>query len=196
MQDQSIQSGYFGPFRWAVYYDSDPQNPLDRQEGFGTLLCHTRRERWHNDEGKGFTNMDEAVLYARENRASVVITANADGSGASRIPWWELDQEDLPSTLYFCFKEDIAKEGWTRSKGKTAAQWAEKYMLGVLKEMRQFFDGENYYYTVTRKGEHVDSCSGFTGDLEHVVGEAKSVAEYHNKAHKSGKEFARRFMCC
>lgn len=196
MQNQSIKSGKIGPYKWAVYYDDDAQNPLDCQDGFGTLLCHTYQEHWGNDEGKRFGRMVSAVEYARENRASVVITANTDGSAASRIPWWELDSDFPPNLIYFCFKEDIAKEGWKREKGKTPAQWAERYMLGVLKEMRQYFGGENYYYTVTRKGEHVESCYRFTGDLEHVVSEAKQIAVVLNKDHQSGKEFARRFMCC
>lgn len=181
-----IESGKIGPYKWVIYQEEYPENPLDLQDSFGTLISETRNTEFFNDNGKYYRgNMAAAVREARNVKASVCIVANADGSAPMRVPWRELDELDLPETLYFATKEEIKKEGWKRRERKTPAQWAERCMLAALKEVRAWIEGDVYGFVVTRKGKEIDSCWGYYGDLGYVIGEAKAAAEHLNEKHQS-----------
>ena len=187
-----IELGKIGPYKWAVYYDQDPQNPLTDWED----LCifpywNSRYILGKTDGNKEFGGPEEFLRIAKAERYEVLSVFAYIHSGVTVRTSPFSCQWNSGQVGYIAITPEIGRKIW----GKKWRKDARAYMENIVDTFDKYLRGECYGFEVTHKGEFKDSCFGFY-DLDDAIGEAKAAAEYLNEKHQSGKEFARRFMCC
>jgi len=171
-----------------IYADEQPESPRD-WDNFGNMFCK------HNDYklGDDFTIdtddcedwEDVAKELKKQCNAEILIplylydhsgiTMNTTGFSCG----WDSGQVGW----IYCTKEDRKKEGLTPTK-------ARKLMVSEVKDYDYYITGNVYGFEAKdSKGEFIDSCWGFLGDLEKsgLMDTAKDNIDYYLKKQNEKK---------
>lgn len=200
----SISTGKVGPYQWAVYCDEDATNPLEWEDITIFPYWHRNYILGKDDGGGVYGEPEEFLKVAKKQRYEFLpVYAYIHGGATVRVGKQPTFKGQKNTSPFSCRWDSgqvgfiaIAPKDGRREWGRNWRKDARAYMEGVVKEFAAYLEGECYRYEITRKGEHIDGCCGYIGDLSYVEREAEAAAERLYHAHQSGKEFERRFMCC
>lgn len=190
--EKAISSGKIGPYQWAVYPDQDTESPLEWEDL--TIFPYWHREciLGKEDGRKVYGEPEEFLKVAKKEPYEFLPVFAYIHSGVTVSTGRFSCGWDSGQVGFIAIDPASGRREW----GRNWREHARKYMEAVVKAFAAYLRGECYQYEITRKGKYIDGCGGYIGDLSDVESEAKAAAEHLYQKHKSGKEFARRFMCC
>lgn len=169
--------------RYAVnlFYDEHTESPRIAYDNVGHMVCFHRRYNLGDDEhydfpkGKIYCEDTDHHTYGAgrfvDPDHALAVLAEIEKEGGVCLPLYLYDHSGLSIScgkfscpwdsgqvgMIYCTAEQIAKE-W----GCDVAQ-AREYLLGEVETYDFYLRNEVYFYTVTKRGEPVDSCGGYYG---------------------------------
>lgn len=174
MTMQPIERFMRNGLRVSLYHDEDATSPREN-DNLCTMVCKHRR----------YALGDKGAAEPPEDALAVLPLYLYDHSGLSISTGAFADRFDS-GLLGFAYvtkarAETMGCVGTYTYEGVTKTWDREAYEDTIRGEVANYDDylrGNNYGYVVeTPEGEHLDSCWGFTGDLDYVRQEACSVAD-------------------
>jgi len=162
----------------TVEYDEDTESPRsDMRDNLGTMLYTSNRyilgdkkvEGYEIDDVEGDDSLISLPVYAYIHSGTVLNT-----TGFS-CPW-----DSGKCGIIYISKDKALKEWGRKRMSAKFEKKVEDLLRAEVQEYSDFCAGECYGYTVTTEdGTELEACWGFIGDLDYVISEAKSVADYH-----------------
>ncbi len=158
-----------------IYNDDDPQSP-DEWGDNNLFLVADNRDFTVAAPSKTEVNTDVAKAIEHYGKTHHVLPLEAYihggimlylSGGATVDRQWDVSQ------LGAVF---VAK-----TEADTEAE-ARKLALGLIEEWNNYLSGNVWGYTIEKDGDTLDSCWGFSGDIEYCEDEAKSSAKWNAKA--------------
>lgn len=169
-----------------IYYDESPMHPRTDFYNLGTIYTAHRRYQPEKDFDKHFS-IDEVFdgkignfreSFLQKHVALPIYLYNHSGITISTRPFscpWDSGFFGIIAVSL----ENVRKEyGWKTVTQKRREE-IEKYLLGEIEELDNYYTGEVFRYKVIEEstGEEIDSCSGFSGKagIEYIESECKAM---------------------
>lgn len=196
MKNEAVHEEQAGKLAIKVYQDMDAQSPDKFGDDSLFLVGYHRDFSVERDsivtqaQCRAIFDADEDEQTAAKDirkryhvfgleayiHSGVVLALSREGSFPDRQ--WDVSQ--LGAVL-------VSRKEW---KGAAAAR---KAALGLIEEWNNALSGNVYGYVVEdERGEHLDSCWGFSGDYEKsgILDEARAAAKTHNEPEEKAKRAA------
>ena len=168
-------------YRITIYPDEDSPNPLEDDNGLGTILSLNRRHRNYQPEAvfDAVERNADAVRLSYFEHGRCLWSVAGEQPAAARCPWdlvpfagmWLPDAETLGSAANY--------------GGRTRQLFLRKRARDACDAYSNWCNGEIYGYSIVRldvcatchhdQNEQIESCWGFYG-LSDCLEEAKSIA--------------------
>jgi hypothetical protein len=166
-----------------IHQDDDPPNPRTDMDNLGTMVSFHRNHTLGDKHT--FKSADEVMAHIKATKAVWLPVYLYDHSGLTinttgfSCPW-----DSGQVGVVFVEREKALKEFGGKRPALTRSVRAkvEKCLRGEVETYDQMLRGEVYGYDVKKGDEIVESCSGFYGDMDYCIDEAKGVAESLAKA--------------
>ncbi len=160
-----------------IVHDECAENPLTVYDDFIKVVA------WHPDYALGncdrFDSHEEFDRYCKDNQVT-------------RLPLYLYDHSGLSvNTTGFHCPWDSGQVGWVFVDHAVARKWMQwgrvssqrredlrQQMQSTVDTLDNYLQGNNYGYQVFHNGKEVDSCWGFTCEVDgYVLDAAKNAAE-------------------
>lgn len=156
-----------------IHHDQYATSPRE-DCNLGTMICNHRRYNLGDIKGNGDDVPSGAIvlpLYLYDHSG---ITMNTTGFSCG----WDSGQVGV----IYCSREDALKELGAKRLTKKGRQKIVERLQSEVEVYDLFITGQCYGYVIKdEEGNELESCWGYLG-MDHVVGEAKSQAEYCAKS--------------
>lgn len=208
MSEYLVHTEVFRRYTINVYYDEHADNPREEFDGMGTLiLYYGDRNYYIGDKGHDYNIETAKTLWMgeyseddedfsppsleEELKRGVVLPVYYRNYGANGAKVWcgppdyIWDDDGRQSGWIWISTSNIIKE--YGEYNADSIERCKKYLEGEIEILSQYFGGDVYCYDVVHRGEVIDSCGGFYGELDYCIESAKNVvrAEYRYKRKKS-----------
>jgi hypothetical protein len=191
MDDACATETIDGGFVAAVYYETygEDFSPRDN-DNVSTLYAHVSRYRIEDDRNM-FYDDDEGVAQVRgffaDGAVAVGLARAWDdrmGCEIGGIDWMtyrprgdaDMERINAANVAVVCFQSDVASllgDGVSRTSVIESAE-------SEVQEYRDYLRGEVFRWEVTDPaGTVLDSCSGYIGDTDYPMSEARESAKHH-----------------
>ena len=160
-----------------------PPNPREKRDNLGHMVCWHRR---HNLGDKhNFDSPEDLQEYIKNNKCVVLPLFLYDHSGITMstrsfsCPW----DSGQVGYIYLTYKE-IRKEMDKLNLTKKDIERAKALLESEVKVYDSYLRGEVFGWVISNGIEdRINSCWGYygTGEIEHMVSEAKNAIDYDIK---------------
>lgn len=173
-----------------IVQDDDCSNPRKEFDHAGHMVCFHRRYDLGDkhgltiDEAKDLSNRiikegDGVVLplYLYDHSGITMSTS------AFSCPW-----DSGQVGFIYMTKEDIRKNWGVKRVTAALIEQARQLLISEVKEYDYYLTGQCYGFIVeSPDGEELDSCWGFLGETDYVIGEATASAKCAAKTYFAKK---------
>jgi len=153
----------------AIHQDTDPTSPEENQDENAFLV--TTKNRYFEVRPDWCQTPDNAEQLAETHYLYPVLAYIHSGVALS-----------LSAIGQFSDPWDAGRIGTLAiTKDASEIPFPQEYAEGMIEEWNQYLSGDVWGYTITRKGEQIDSCWGFFGidyAREEATASAKAIANY------------------
>jgi len=162
--NNDVENESYKGYEIRIVYDECSENPFIDWDGEGYIVFHSRADYSCNTH----------ISYgeAKENKLAVPLSAYIhSGIALSILGEGYRCRWDTSDYIAYWLPDKCCKV-------KTKKQ-ALEHARQACSLFNQWANGEVYGYVVEdARGEHIDSCYGFYGDLQEIIKEAKSIIDY------------------
>ncbi len=172
-----------------ILYDEDGPNPRKEFDQAAHMVCFHSRYNLGDDHGLNIQEARDLADKVRKEGGIELPLYLYDHSGitmsTSRFSCsWDSGQVGF----IYMTKDDIRKNWGVKRVTKKLLEQAKDLMVSEVKEYDYHLTGQCYGYIVeTPEGEQLDSCWGFLGDIDYVIGEAAASAKNEAKTYFAKK---------
>jgi hypothetical protein len=174
-----------------ILYDTDGPNPRKDYDQYGHMICFHRRYKLGDEHSMSVEEAKELSDKVLKEGGIVLPLYLYDHSGitmstnAFSCPW-----DSGQVGFIYQTRAEIRKNYGVKRVTKKVFEQAMSSMVGEVREYDFHITGQCYGYIVeSPQGENLDSCWGFLGEIEYVIGEAtasaKSLAQDYGAEHNA-----------
>jgi hypothetical protein len=163
-----------------IILDDNSENPREAFDHTGKMFCMHRRYSLGDKEVNQEYSIDEIETLKEEGKIIILPLFLYDHSGITiNTTGFSCQWDSGQIGFIFAFKEDIKKEYSWKILTKKRIETIEGYLRNEVKEYDHYLTGNVYGYIIEDKeGEIIDSCSGYYGNPEGVLEDAKFQVDY------------------
>jgi hypothetical protein len=176
-----------------ILYDEDGPNPRKDCDQAGHMICFHRNYNLGDDHHysiEGAKKLADRIIAQGDGVVLPLYLYDHSGitmsTSAFSCPW-----DSGQVGFIYMTKDDIRKNWGVKHVTKKLLQQATDLLISEVKEYDFHLTGQCYGFIVEAPdGEELDSCWGFLGKIEYVIGEATSAAKGEAKAYFAKKREA------